>query len=216
MRAKRLTDDPSTGPWVWDCDPDLGYWISRRHEYQIEQGLNIYAESNEDPVEICFRTAGSEAALRQKCAIYLTQSWFPIPNPTAQQPAYALDESSRAWKTFGRHPGFTAYWFFGYHSRDGNWLPNTAIAHMTDVYSNGLLTTVYFEDTGAGGDFNDLVIQIFSATRAGSAFAVPAAQKKISKKFEKDVLPRLIKQAEKDKPQKKENHLNQKSGAQNP
>lgn len=95
--------------------------------------------------------------------------------------------------SFGLRPGFNSYWFFGYHARDGVWYADAAVGHITDVYSNGILTTVYYDDDASDLDMNDFVIQIFTTTGGIRPLKLPPLQAEINGKFEKDVLPRLQK-----------------------
>lgn len=64
-------------PWIFDCDPDLGFFIRRQHELMVDNGVNIYAEVHEGLSQVCFRAAGGDAAFWQQCGVYISsdQTW---------------------------------------------------------------------------------------------------------------------------------------------
>jgi hypothetical protein len=54
------------------------------------------------------------------------------------------------------------YWFSGEHRNPAqpNWQGDAAVGHKFDIYDNGTLSTVGFDDTGGDRDFDDFVLEV--------------------------------------------------------
>ena len=61
------------------------------------------------------------------------------------------------------------YWFLGEH-RDpsgGTWTHDAAVGHSFDIYDNGTLSTVGWDDTGGDLDYNDVIMEVAVVYRRG-------------------------------------------------
>jgi hypothetical protein len=69
---------------------------------------------------------------------------------------------SPLWWTFGpQYDRPVLYYFVGeFLNNNGKWVTDYGSDHSWDLYSNGFLATLVFDDSGADDDFNDLVMEI--------------------------------------------------------
>lgn len=64
--------------------------------------------------------------------------------------------------------------------------------HSYDIYENGTLSTVQYDDTGADRDFNDFVLEVAIVGRRSWVNLPNApAQAAVNRKIEKEGIPRL-------------------------
>jgi len=69
------------------------------------------------------------------------------------------------------------------------------VGHAYDIYDNGTLSTVHYDDTGGDQDMNDLILEVAVVKRDRPDIVVAAeGQLEAYKKFEKEALPRLREQ----------------------
>jgi hypothetical protein len=72
------------------------------------------------------------------------------------------------------------------------WQPDALVCHNYDIYENGTLSTVQYDDTGADRDFNDLVLEVAIVGRRSWVNLPNApAQAAVNRKIEKEGIPRL-------------------------
>ncbi|KAA3643877.1 MAG: hypothetical protein DWQ07_17325 [Chloroflexi bacterium] len=66
------------------------------------------------------------------------------------------------WSRYPTQSGARYYWFFGQHRDPAveGWQADAQVGHIYDIFENGTLSTVHYDDTGADRDNNDLVLQV--------------------------------------------------------
>jgi hypothetical protein len=93
--------------------------------------------------------------------------------------------------------GSRIYFFAGEH-RDPNtpkWIWDRSLGHTYDIYDNGTLATVYYDDVRVGGDrdFNDLIVEVAVVRRQLFFDNLEVAQRDDDalKRFATEIEPKL-------------------------
>lgn len=188
--------------------PDLGCFVRRKHEFEIDTDvdfLNVHVEFNPSidfspPFhQTYFRVMCGEAAFFQRCLVYMTVD-AQIPPPVLQTfpPNFVLGGDFRPrpsdWSRFPTQSGERFYWFFGQHRNPATstWQVDALVGHSYDIYENGTLSIVRYDDTGGDRDFNDLVLEVAIVGRRSWRDIVQAKdQAAVNAKFKKQGLRRL-------------------------
>ena len=155
--------------------PDLGCFVRRKHGLELDEegahnvhvDLNPSIDFNPRYHQCYFRIICGEAAFFQRCFVYMTTD-LTIPPPILEQfpPQFILGGEYTPhpsdWFKFPTQSGQRFYWFFGQH-RDPNgglWAPDALVGHSYDIYENGTLSTVHYDDTGGDRDLDDLELEV--------------------------------------------------------
>lgn len=188
--------------------PDLGCFVRRKHEFEIDSDVdfqNVHTEFNPSidfgPLyhQTYFRVMCGEAAFFQRCLVFMTTD-LSIPPPVLQNfpPNFVLggDFTPRPseWFHFPTQRGERFYWFFGQHRNPATttWHADAAVGHSYDIYENGTLSIVRYDDTGGDRDFNDLVLEVAIVGRASWGLVTQAVdQAAVNKVIQKKGLPKL-------------------------
>lgn len=188
--------------------PDLGCFLRRKHEFQIDSHvdfLNVHIEFSPSidfspPYhQTYFRVMCGEAAFFQRCLVYMTVD-TSIPPPILQTtpPAFILggDYTPRPseWNRFPTQSGQRFYWFFGQHRNPtlAAWRRDALVGHSYDIYENGTLSIVGYDDTGQDRDFDDFVLEVAIVGRRSWKDVTQAEdQAAANAEIEKEGLPRL-------------------------
>jgi hypothetical protein len=188
--------------------PDLGCFIRRKHEFQTDPEvdfLNVHVEFcpsidfNPPYHQTYFRVSCGSAAFFQRCLVHMTLD-AQIPAPVLENfpPDFVLggDFTPRPsdWNRFPTQSGERFYWFFGQHRSPASaaWQGDSFVGHSYDIYENGTLSTVRYDDAGGDQDFNDLVLEVAIVGRRSWKDLVQAAnQAALSEKIKKESLPKL-------------------------
>jgi len=188
--------------------PDLGCLVRRKHGLEADPDVdfeNVHVDFNPSidfsPSyhQAYFRIACGEAAFFQRCLVYMTND-VSIPAPVLQNfpPGFVLggDYTPRPseWNRFPTQFGERFYWFFGQHRDPATsvWRPDALVRHSYDIYENGTLSTVQYDDTGGDRDFNDLVLEVAIVGRRSWANLPDAVdQATVNKTIQEKGLPRL-------------------------
>jgi hypothetical protein len=189
--------------------PDLGCFIRRKHEFQTDpdvEFLNVNVEFNPSidfhPTyhQTYFRVMCGEAAFFERCLVYMTPD-VSIPPPVLQEfpPAFVLGGDYTPhpsdWQHFSTQFGERFYWFFGQCRNPATtvWQPDALVGHSYDIYENGTLSIVRYDDTGGDRDFNDLVLEVaIVGRRSWVNLPVAEAQAAVNAKIQKEGIPRLM------------------------
>jgi hypothetical protein len=188
--------------------PDLGCFVRRKHEFQTDADVdfqNVHVEFNPsidfNPTyhQTYFRVMCGEAAFFQRCLVYMTVN-ASVPPPVLQNypPDFVLGGNftprPSEWNRYPTQSGERFYWFFGQHRNPANttWQADALVGHSYDIYENGTLSIVRYDDTGGDRDFNDLVLEIAIVGRRSWGDLIQAKnQVAVNAKIEKQGLPRL-------------------------
>jgi hypothetical protein len=188
--------------------PDLGCFIRRKHEFAIDPDVdfqNVHIEFNPSidfsPAyhQTYFRVMCGEAAFFQRCLVFMTTD-TSIPPPILQNfpPGFVLggDFNPRPsdWNRFPTQLGERFYWFFGQHRNPAttSWQVDAAVGHSYDIYENGTLSIVRYDDTGEDRDFNDLVLEVAIVGRRSWRDLIQAVdQEKVNRAIQRQGIPKL-------------------------
>lgn len=188
--------------------PDLGCFVRRKHDFQIDPDVdfgNAHVDFNPSidfaPTyhQTYFRVACGQAAFYERCLVYMTTD-TTVPPPILQEfpPQFVLggDYNARPsdWYKFPTQGGQRFYWFFGQFRNPAtpDWEPDFGVGHIYDIYENGTLSTVRYDDNGSDKDFNDLVMEVAIVGRQ-SWINLPIASRQaaVNKMIEEKGIPRL-------------------------
>lgn len=153
--------------------PDLGCFVRRKHGFEVNEfDRNIHVELNPS---IDFHPTHHQLYVRVQCshaghfqrALVKTTTDLTIPGPVLEHfpPDLVLggDFHPRPsdWVRLPVQSGQRFYFVFGQH-RDpagGSWQSDALVGHSYDIYENGTLSTIKYDDTGQDRDFDDLVLE---------------------------------------------------------
>ena len=188
--------------------PDLGCFVRRKHDFQTDPHvdfLNVHVEFNPsidfNPShhQTYFRVMCGKAAFFQRCLVHMTVD-AQIPPPILQNfpPDFVLggDFTPRPseWNRYPTQSGERFYWFFGQHRNPATnvWKADNLVGHSYDIYENGTLSIVRYDDTGGDRDFNDLVLEIAIVGRRSWRDLIQAEnQAAVNAKIKEQGLPKL-------------------------
>jgi hypothetical protein len=191
-------------PFPNPATPDLGCFVRRKHGLETEP-FNVHVEfqpSIDLPQlrqQVYFRVICGKAAFFQRALVLMTAD-ASIPPPILQNfpPDFVLGgdftPSPSEWFRYPMQTGQRFYWFFGQH-RDpasGSWRPDAFAGHSYDIYDNGTLSTVHYDDTGGDRDMNDFILEVAVVRRDRPDIIVLAeGQADVFRKFEREALQKL-------------------------
>jgi hypothetical protein len=166
--------------WTPDT-PDLGCFVRQKHGLET-YNFHVYGEPS--PWEISdgslrffdhqayFRVKCGKAAFFQRCLVYMRDGQPSLTVVLGALPDWVLGGDYRPypsdWLKFPPQRGSRTYFFAGEH-RDPTgsvWRWDAAVGHTYDIYDNGTLATVQWDDTGGDRDFNDLVVEVAVVRRS--------------------------------------------------
>jgi hypothetical protein len=202
--------EPFFFPFPNPSTPDLGCFVRRKHGLQSEP-FNIHVEFQpsidlpQQRQQVYFRVVCGNAAFFQRGLVLMTFD-ASVPPPILQNfpPDFVLGgdftPSPSEWFRYPMQTGTRFYWFFGQHRNpaSGPWRPDSFVGHSYDIYTNGTLSTVHFDDTGGDKDMDDFIIEVAVVKRHRPDIVVAAeGQLEAYKRFEQEALPRLREQRSK-------------------
>jgi hypothetical protein len=177
-------------PWFTTPNtPDLGCFVTNKHGFEVDDSF-LWLEyapwefQNGVPVflphQVYARIKCGQAAFYQRVSAWmLPYSSSPIP-VLGTTPDHLLGGDYRPypsdWVKFPVQSGPKDYWFEGEH-RDpsqASWQRDASVGHSFDIYDNGTLSTVGWDDTGGDLDYNDLIMEVAVVYRR-SYFRPPVA-----------------------------------------
>lgn len=156
--------------------PDLGCFVRRKHGFETDPDVdfeNSHVDFNPSIDfspryhQAYFRITCGQAAFFERCLVYITaDASLPPPILETETPGFILggDYSPRPsdWSRFSTQSGTRFYWFFGQFRDPATnvWRPDALVRHSYDIYENGTLSTVQYDDNGVDRDFNDLIVEV--------------------------------------------------------
>lgn len=188
--------------------PDLGCFVQRKHGLEIDADYqNIFVDFcpsidfQPEYHQVYFRVKCGHAAFFQRALIYMTTD-ASIPGQILSQfPPHAVlggDYTPRPsdWQYFPVQRGSRLYWFIGQHRnpQEAGWKPDRLVGHIYDIYENGTLSTVHYDDHGGDRDLNDFILEVaVVGRRSWNLLENAVVQAEFSKQFAEKALPKLKK-----------------------
>ncbi len=154
--------------------PDLGCFVRRKHGLEtaddfrnIHVDLNPSIDFHPQFHQVYFRVSCGEAAFFQRCLVYMrTDLTIPGPQLPAFPPDFVLGGDFTPhpsdWQKFPTQGGERFYFFIGQHRnpQESTWRADALTGHSYDIYENGTLSIVHYDDTGGDRDLDDLVLEV--------------------------------------------------------
>lgn len=188
--------------------PDLGCFVRRKHGFRVAQEVdleNLHVEFHPS-IEFTpryhqtyFRVVQGEAAFFERCLVYITND-ASLPPSVIQNfpPGFVLggDYAPRPsdWHRFPTQSGQRFYWFFGQNRNPATstWQADALVGHSYDIYENGTLSTVQYDDTGKDRDFDDLILEVaIVGRRSWVDLSQATNQAAVNKVIQTEGIPRL-------------------------
>lgn len=195
--------------------PDLGCFVRRKHGLEVEDAdRNIHVEFqpsvdfNPPYHQVYFRVQCGEAGFFQRCLVYMTPD-LSIPPPVLQTfpPDWLLGGEFRPypseWYRYPTQASGRVYWFFGQHRNPngGVWTADALVGHSYDIYENGTLSIVHYDDTGGDRDMDDFILEVaVVGRRPWRLLAQAENQAAVNADFERERLPVLRERFTKQQP----------------
>jgi hypothetical protein len=167
-----LEDLIATFPFGTPNTPDLGCFVRRNHEFQVDGEFPLWAEfapwttaEGIIPHQVYFRVICGRAAFHQRVKVWMRPELDPFIFGGID-PDHVLGGDFRPrpsdWTKSPPHRSNLSYWFRGEHRNPaaGVWGPAAAAGHSFDVDDNGTLSTARWDDTGGDRDFNDIIVEV--------------------------------------------------------
>lgn len=187
--------------------PDLGCFVRHKHGFQSDGDWPLWAEfapwNLEDgilPHQAYFRVICGRAAFFQRVKVWMRPDLDPsIFNGVGPDHVLGGDFRPRPsdWLSFPPQSGNQTYWFRGEHRNPAltDWHADAAAGHKFDIYDNGTLSTVSWDDTGGDRDFNDIIVEVAIVYRHrwldGRLEPIDAVTDDVFQRFVDESLPKL-------------------------
>lgn len=140
-----------------------------------------------------------EAGFFQRCLVYMTTDLsIPPPILPAFPPDFILGGEYRPrpsdWFKYPTQSGTRFYWFIGQHRNPsgGSWTPDALFGHSYDIYENGTLSRIQYDDTGGDNDLNDFILEAaMVGRRSWLEVAEAIDQAAVNERVTREGLPKL-------------------------
>jgi len=205
MRLTLIIEYPNFFPDF--ATPDLGCFVRSKHELEIEEGNANYHIEYAPSIDFApeyhqtyFRIKCGNAAFYQRCGVHRTSQFDNIPPFIIEnrvpdfvlggdKPVYATD-----WLRYPVSSGWWYYWFFGQYRNPAEQQSraDSLVAHSYDIYENGTLSEVHYDDTGGDRDLNDMILEVaIVGRRPINVFEPVIGQDSATEIFKKQGMPRI-------------------------
>jgi hypothetical protein len=198
---------PDVFPWWTPDTPDLGCFVRRAHELETYD-FHVYGEPSPWVIsggslryldhQAYFRVKCGRAAYYQRCLVYMRGPSATITDVLGMTPEWVLGGNHRPypseWLKYPPQDDGRTYFFAGEHRNPAEtaWRWDAAVGHTYDIYDNGTLATVKWDDTGGDRDFDDFVVEV-AVVRRPRFFVdlVLERDEAATKRFAEEVEPKL-------------------------
>ena len=197
---------PHLFPFFSPATPDLGCFTRNKHPFQHDWDFFLWTEFAPWEAgkvlthQTYFRVKCGKAAFHQRVCVWMTPANTNPPPLIGLPPDFVLGGAHvpvpSDWQKFPVRSSDTWYWFAGEHKppEETAWRRDAAVGHSFDIYDNGTLSTVGWDDTGGDRDFNDVVVEVAVVRRSNffddlQPFVLSAHE---MEQLEKHVLPKML------------------------
>jgi hypothetical protein len=166
---------PELFPFWTPNTPDLGCFVRQKHGLETYD-FHVYGQPS--PWEISggsvrfldhqayLRVKCGEAGFFQRCLVYMRDAIATVTDVLGLPPDWVLGGDylpyPSEWLKYPPQSGGRTYFFAGEHRNPAEsvWRSDAAVGHAYDIYDNGTLATVHWDDTGGDRDFDDFVVEV--------------------------------------------------------
>ena len=165
------------------AEPDLGPLVQTGHGFEEDYDFHAWAELSDiaqQPHQAYARVKGGSAKHFQRCGFSMRDPGDDIVRIINLPPDKLLGGDSRPkpshWVSFPVQTSPRIYWLTGEHRDESQptWLRAEAVGHRFDIFENGTMSTVRWDDDGTDRDFNDHIVELALVTRTPSDFSLSA------------------------------------------
>ncbi len=171
MVGTALLDLHKVFPW-WTPDvPDLGCFVRRKHglesyDWNIWNEFSPWNAGGIITHQTYARVLCGRAAFYQRARVVMLG---PSSDPflaNASPPDFILGGNHvpypSDWIKFPVQTQERLYWFIGEHRNPATttWAADKRVGHEFDIYDNGTLSTVKYDDTGGDMDQDDFILEV--------------------------------------------------------
>lgn len=190
---------------LWTPDvPDLGCFVEHRHDLE---SYNFFVWGEPAPWnangiithQTYARVLCGEAAFYQRARVVMLGGTSSMFDAIGAMPDFVLGGSYRPqpseWVKFPVQSENRMYWFVGEHRNPSatSWQRDAIVGHSFDVYENGTLSTVHFDDAGGDRDMDDFILEVAVVRRRRffDALEPVAFAEADVRRFEADEFPEI-------------------------
>jgi hypothetical protein len=188
--------------------PDLGCFVTQKHGLET-YNFHIYGEPSPWVIvggqlrfldhQTYFRVKCGKAGFFQRCLVYMRGPNATVTDVIGATPDWVLGGDYRPypseWFKYPPQQGGRTYFFAGEHRNPAEtvWRWDDAVGHSYDIYDNGTLATVQWDDAGGDRDFNDLIVEIAVVRRFRYFHELVLAERDepAFKRFVEEIEPKL-------------------------
>lgn len=182
--------------------PDLGCFLEHRHDLQ-SYDFYVWGEPSPWTLEGIIRhqtyarVICGEAGAYERAQVVMLDGSSTISDALGSALDFVLGGDFRAqpseWIKFPTQSENKMYWFVGAHRDPASvsWEPDAVVGHAFDIYENGTLSTVHFDNTRADGEMDDYILEVAVVHRRPFVFEpLPVVQADV-RRFDVDRFPEL-------------------------
>jgi hypothetical protein len=198
---------PDLFPFWTPDTPDLGCFVRQKHGLETYD-FHVYGEPSPWVItdgttqfldhQAYFRVKCGNAGFFQRCLVYM-RNGGSVTDVLGMPPDWVLGGDylpyPSDWLKYPPQQGGRIYFFAGEHRDPAQtaWRWDEAVGHTYDIYDNGTLATVQWDDTGGDRDFNDLVVEVAVVRRRRffSDLVLAQQDEQALKRFVDEIEPKL-------------------------
>lgn len=201
---------PQAFPYPWSTPdvPDLGCFVRQKHGFERDYDFNRWMEfapwemTPAGPVflphQAYVRIQCGEASFYQRVGVNMLAYPSTFTDLFGRPFDWVLGGDHRPaptdWIKYPPQSGPKDYWLSGEYRNpaSGGWHADAAVGHSFDIYDNGTLSRVGFDDTGGDRDYDDLVVEVAIVYRRNYFLLLDppvATSRKAAEKFDREVFP---------------------------
>lgn len=144
--------------------PDLGTLTKQNDIDEIVPGKSFYTIYLDNHFKLYYRVKGGKSSpLWQGCYIYERnappQNSLPRDSHNVQLGG-EFNTTPTNWSSFETHNSTYTYYFAGIHHQNRKWDWDYGFHITRDVYTNGYIWTLSYDDNGSNPDYDDFIVEV--------------------------------------------------------
>lgn len=201
---------PDLFPFWTPDTPDLGCFVQQKHGLETYD-FHVYGEPSPWVIsgdslkflahQAYFRVKCGKARYFQRCLVYMRGANATVTDVLGAPPDWVLGGDyvpyPSDWLKYPPQSDGRTYFFAGEHRSPAEsvWRWDAAVGHRYEIYDNGTLATVQWDDTGGDRDFNDLIVEVAVVRRRFffDNLVVASRDDEALKRFVDEIQPKLEK-----------------------
>lgn len=200
---------PDLFPFRTPNTPDLGCFVRQKHGLE-SYGFHVYGEPSPWQItgdslsflghQTYFRVKCGKSAFFQRCLVYMRGASATVTDVIGAPPEWVLGGDylpyPSDWLKYPPQFEGRTYFFAGEHRNpaEAAWRWDDAVGHSYEIYDNGTLATVRWQnDDAASQDFDDLIVEVAVVRRRRffDDLVIADRNEPALKRFTDDIQPNL-------------------------